>query len=54
VDSKRDIVLLNSGLALYAAGKTSSIKEGVELAKELIDSKKALEKLNALIEFTNR
>jgi len=46
--SKRDIVLLNSGAAIYAANKTKTIKEGVELARECIDSGKALKKLEML------
>ncbi len=53
-DSKRDIVLLNSGAALYVSGKAQSIADGVKLAGELIDSGKALEQLNKLVEFTNR
>lgn len=53
-DAKRDIVLLNSGAALYVSGKAESIAEGVKLAQQTIDSGKALEKLNELIEFTNR
>ena len=53
-DSKRDIVLLNSGAALYVSGKADSIADGVKLASELIDSGAALEQLNKLVEFTNR
>lgn len=52
-DAKRDIVLLNSGAALYICGKAKSIKDGVKLAAETIDSGKALEQLNKLVEFTN-
>ena len=52
--AKRDIVLLNSGCALSVSGKADSIADGVKLAAELIDSGKALEKLNQLIEFTHR
>ena len=37
-----------------ATDDTQLIEEGIEKAKESIDSGKALEKLNALIEFTNR
>ncbi len=51
---KRDIVLLNSGCALYAADKVKSIKEGIALAGESIDSGRALRKLEELKEFTNR
>ena len=49
---KRDIVLLNSAAAIYAANKTKSIKEGLELAKMSIDSKKALEKLELLRDYS--
>ena len=49
---KRDIVLINSGAALMIAGKADSLKIGINKAKESIDSKNALEKLNELIEFT--
>lgn len=52
--AKRDIVLLNSGAALYTCGKAESIAEGVKIAAEAIDSGAAMEKLNAMIEFTNR
>jgi anthranilate phosphoribosyltransferase len=34
VGPHRDIVLLNAGCAIYAADKTSSIKEGIKLAAE--------------------
>lgn len=52
--SKRNIVLLNSGCALYICGKANSIDEGIKMAAESIDSGKALAKLNELIEFTNK
>ena len=52
--AKRDIVLLNAGAAIYAAGKADSIKEGIEIAKKSIDSGKALEKLNNLKSWTNK
>ena len=48
----RDIVLLNAGAAIYVGGKAKSIKEGIELAKESIDSGKAYKKLNEFIEAT--
>lgn len=44
---KRDAVLLNAGAALYVGGKAASLKEGVQLASELIDSGAALQKLEA-------
>lgn len=52
--SKRNIVLLNAGCALYTIGKVASVQDGVSLAAEMIDSGKALEKLQELVTFTNR
>jgi anthranilate phosphoribosyltransferase len=49
---KRDIVLLNAAAAIYAADKVKSIKDGIELARQAIDSKKALEKLGQLKEYS--
>ncbi|MFH0775939.1 MAG: anthranilate phosphoribosyltransferase [bacterium] len=46
--AKRDAVLLNAGLALYSARKTSNILEGIEMAKSSIDSGSSLEILNKL------
>ncbi|MCR5057454.1 MAG: anthranilate phosphoribosyltransferase [Clostridiales bacterium] len=51
---KREAVLLNAGASLYIAGKASSMKEGVKLAAEIIDSGKAMETLNKMIEVSNR
>ncbi len=51
---KRDVVLLNAGAAIYVSGKALSLREGVEAAKQSIDSGAALKKLEALKEFTNR
>ncbi len=51
---KRNAVLLNAGAALYIAGKADSMKDGIDLAAELIDSGKALETLEKLIEVSNR
>ena len=45
---KRDIVLLNSGCAIYAADKANSIEEGIQLAAKSIDSGAALKKLEEL------
>ena len=51
---KRNAVLLNAGAALYIAGKADSMKDGVALAAELIDSGKAKETLDKIIEISNR
>jgi len=49
---RRDIVLLNAGAALVAADMADSIKTGIALAEESIDTGKALEKLETLVRFT--
>ena len=50
---RRDIVLINSALALVAGGKAESLEEGVALAAKTIDSGAATEKLEGLIEVSN-
>jgi anthranilate phosphoribosyltransferase len=49
---KRDIVLLNAGAALVVAGEAAHIKAGIQRAGEAIDSGAALDKLQALVQFT--
>lgn len=51
---KRNAVLLNAGAALYIGGKAESLENGIKLAENLIDTGKALETLNKLIEISNR
>ena len=51
---KRQAVCLNAGAALYIAGKSASIEEGVKLAESLIDSGAALKKLEEFVEETNK
>lgn len=50
----RNAVLMNSGAALYIAGKAESFKAGIDLAAELIDSGKASAVLDKFIEVSNR
>lgn len=52
--AKRDMVLLNSGAALMAAGLCDDLKAGVAQAAEVIDSGKALQKLDALVALTQK
>lgn len=52
--AKRDAVLLNAGAGLYVAGKVASLEDGVRLAAELIDSGKAMAKLQEFILESNR
>jgi anthranilate phosphoribosyltransferase len=49
---RRDIVLLNAAAALVAGDRVSTIGEGVPAAAEIIDSGKALAKLDQLVSFT--
>lgn len=52
--AKRQAVCLNSGAALYIAGKAESLEAGVHMAEELIDSGAALRKLEEFIEESNK
>ncbi len=51
---KRDAVLMNAGASLYIGQKADSIADGIKLAAEILDSKKALETLDKMIEVSNR
>lgn len=50
--AKRDIVVLNAGAALYVGDKAESIEAGIRLANQMIDSGRALKKLQQLIDET--
>lgn len=50
---KRNAVLMNAGAALCIGGKAATIKEGVSVAAEIIDSGKAAQTLQKLIEVSN-
>ncbi|KXS44820.1 MAG: anthranilate phosphoribosyltransferase [Candidatus Frackibacter sp. T328-2] len=50
----RDIILLNSAAGLLVADQVDNLEEGVELAAKIIDSGKALEKLEELISYTKK
>jgi len=50
---KRDIVVLNAAAALYVGRATKDLQSGIAMAEELIDSGKALNKLNELKELSN-
>jgi anthranilate phosphoribosyltransferase len=47
-ESATNIVILNAGVALYVAGKVATIREGVEMAKEAMMTKKAYEQFERL------
>lgn len=48
----RDVVLANSGACFYLAGLSESLQEGVKRAAEVIDSGKAMDKIQQLAQFT--
>jgi len=49
---KRDIVLLNSGAAIYVGGNAATLAAGIVLASKAIDSGAATKKLDALVELS--
>ena len=51
---KRDAVLMNAGASLYIGGKAETMDDGIKLAAEILDSKKALDTLEKMIEVSNR
>ena len=51
--AKRNAVLLNAGAALYIGGKADSMKEGIALAGELVDSGKARKTLDDVVRISN-
>ena len=50
---ERDIVILNSAIALYVAGRTKTIEDGVIMAKNAIDSGKAKKVLQDAVKYSN-
>jgi anthranilate phosphoribosyltransferase len=50
----RDIVILNAGAALYAANVSTTIKDGIALARQVIESGAAKQKLEQFIAFTQK
>ena len=51
---RRDVVLLNGAAIFVAAERVSTLGEGIEMARDSIDSGRAMKKLNELIRFSNR
>lgn len=52
--AKRDIVLLNSGAALVIDGRARDLKDGIDMAREAIDSKLAKKHLQKIVEISNK
>ena len=51
--AKRDVVILNSALAFYTAGKGTSIKDCVSMARTVINNGMAQNKLEQFIRLSN-
>ena len=52
--AKRDIVVLNSAVALFVSGKAKTIQQGITLAEKSIDSGFAKQTLQSLIKETKQ
>ncbi|MFH1137313.1 MAG: anthranilate phosphoribosyltransferase [Pseudomonadota bacterium] len=51
---RRNVVLLNAAAAFFVAGRVPDLSTGVEMAAEAIDSGRARNKLDELIDFTSK
>lgn len=51
--AKRDAVLLNSALCIYMAKNANTLRECVNIAREMIDSGRAKNKLDEFVQLTN-
>jgi len=49
--AKQDVVLLNAGAAIFAADEARSIGEGFEIARDVLESGQAAEKLREFVRF---
>ena len=52
--AKRDIVLLNTAVALLVDNKVNSTEEGIEMAKEIINNGDAIKKLEEIVKVSNQ
>ncbi len=50
----RDVTLLNGGAALVAGDLAGNVRDGIQMAAQVIDSGQALEKLDALVELSRQ
>jgi anthranilate phosphoribosyltransferase len=51
--AKRDAAVLNAAAALYISGKYESINDTIKIAEDIIDSGKAMLKLEEFIRYSN-
>ena len=54
VDGKRTAVVLNAGMAIHLAKPELTLAQGFDMAKDIIDSGKAMDKLNEFITVSQR
>ncbi len=52
--SRKNFVIINAGAAIYIANKAKDLKEGIEIAKNVIEEGLAFNKLNEIIEYSNK
>lgn len=52
-DAQRDIVLINAAASLIVDGKARDFQDGLEIARETIKNKKAMQKLKQIIKVSN-
>jgi len=52
--SRRDLALLNAGAAIYAGGLADNLSDGVQAAREAIDSGAALRTMDAYLGLSNQ
>ena len=50
----QDVLALNGGAAIYVGGKAASLKEGVDAAREIIATSRALEVLDKMRRASNQ
>ncbi|WP_246942186.1 anthranilate phosphoribosyltransferase [Bacillus pinisoli] len=48
-DSAKHTILLNAGAAIYVSGKAATLQEGIDLAREAIDTRKVIEHIQSLV-----
>ena len=53
-ETSKNLVLVNAAAAIFVSGKTENLKDAFALAKESLESGKALQKLENLIEMTKK
>ena len=50
---RRDVVVMNAAAGLLAGDRVQTLSGGVTIAEEMIDSGRALRKLEQLIDYSN-